>query len=134
MPSPKDVLFANGRIDKIGRGRISADNHKWLADFVAKGGKVDGYESGTKQNLDGTQRLVNTKPTVATEKVVGELFYRYSEDRHEAVEVGTGKVRSMREVCQPCGFSLLGHGCDRPVIVSNDAKGGGIRVEIRNKR
>lgn len=121
MPSPKEILLANGLIEGIGRGRISKANHEWLTDYAAKGGAVDGYQTVVVKNNDGSDRIKNTA-AVSNEKVIADLVYRYKESDWQAVEAD-GTVRGMREVCQPCGYSLLGHQCDAPVIVAINAKG-----------
>ena len=112
MPSPKDVLFKHGRIDKIGRGRISKENHAWLEAYVAKGGKVDGYSVSSKPESEP----VVTKAQRVSE--YGEVTLTHPEKDWEAwVRVdGKSYTVGMRTVCINCRNSLVGDRCGSPKV------------------
>lgn len=121
---PKEVLLKHGRIQAITRGRISAENHAFLADLAAKGEKIDGYEVSVTSKPTGEKVYKNAAAPVSTEKVVSEYTLRYPLDTPAHAFIDGKKVTvSMREACWNCGVSLVQCSCDQPTVVRPDARG-----------
>ncbi len=126
MNTAKEWLKANGHIAEVTRGRISNENHKRLLAAVAQGVKFSDYPKGgtVVKTGDGQEKYV--KPEAPTGVEIPELYYRYSLEGYHAKD-SSGKVYSMREACQNCGLSLVGHKCDDPIVL-------GRRVEVMPRR
>jgi len=109
MPSPKEVLFKHGLIEKIGRGRLSADNRKWLDEFVAGGGKVDGWS---------VTETGETKVEKVGRVITPDVTETHPEKENEAYYFLNGKpiTVSMRTVCNVCHNSLSYHFCQEPKV------------------
>ena len=87
------------------RGRLSAEHRAMLA------------EAGVKES---------------TPEECYDVFFRFPESEFMAIEP-SGKQRSMREACNTCGYSLTGHICEDPRIVTNDGRGN-VQVTIVRKK
>jgi hypothetical protein len=118
----KEWLFENGHIEKVGRGRISLENHKRLAD---SGLKFSDWPKGEvtqvvvrKNDVDtNVVRVVKEDKPAATETAwLSQDDYRFPENLYQAVDA-TGKTYGMREACNNCGLSLCGHVCDKPSVL-----------------
>lgn len=121
---PKEVLLKHGRIQAITRGRISADNHKFLADLAAKGEKIDGYESVVTSKPTGEKVYKNAQAPASTEKVVAEIHYRYPLDTPAHAFIDGKKVSvSMKEACGNFRVSLVCCSCGQPEVVRPDGRG-----------
>ena len=146
MLRAKEALHKAGRIDKIGRGRISADNHAWLKSEYDKGERFSDWPKGEVQvtktqdketGAESTTVKVKRDPSQSTEKVVADLMpYLYPEDEFVAIETDrkTGKrvERSMRSACNNCRVSLVVCVCGQPRIVARDG-GSSVRVDIERR-
>jgi len=127
MNKAKDWLKANGHIAEVTRGRISNENHKRLLAAVASGVKFTDYPKGGSVVTAATGETTYVKPAAATgSEVISQLYYRYDEKRYKAV-TKSGTVYGMREACNNCGYSLLGHTCDSPSVL-------GEKVEVMLRR
>lgn len=133
---PKEWLFKNGHIEKIGRGRLSAENIALVKEAVSKGVKIEGYES------------VSVKPTASTEKPTAEV-QRVATDPNRLIDCpdplrdkrewtvvrkDTGKpihAVGMANVCQGCRNSFTYCPCGTPTFLDNS---GVIVVEFRQKK
>lgn len=117
----KQWLKDNGHIKEVGRGRISLENHARLKAAHDSGVEFSDWPKGKVTTTVATP----DKPAVArVEKVVSEsgvkvvsdLVFRYDE-REWFAQAADGTKFGMREVCQPCGYSLVGHQCDKPIVL-----------------
>jgi len=128
----KEWLKQNGFIAEIGRGRISFENHKRLAEsglefsdwndrkvavMVVEDDK--GTEIVTAHRVDEYHTNGGYGPDGAPVKVAP---YRYTEAEFRAVQAD-GTVRSLREVCEHCGVSLVQCYCGHPSIVATNGQG-----------
>lgn len=129
MMSPKEALIKDGTIPvKEGRGRLSReaiDRCKWLV--ANKGWSIKGYEA-VKPNSDTAAPAapveVKKVAVAGGEKIIHDIIYTYPEDQWKAVNTITGKVLTgkwmgMREVCNTCRVSLVGHRCENPTILGD---------------
>lgn len=134
--SAKQALLDAGRIKAITRGRISLDNHAWLANEAKNGRKFSDWPKGKVVSSPVTKTGNHTKvrvvrdPNLTNEKVIHDIHYTYPESDYEAFNAVTGKplggkYGGMREVCNTCRVSLVAHGCQNPTIL------GDIRVVIK---
>lgn len=120
----KEYLLDKGRISEIGRGRISNENHAFLAKAAESGIQFSDWPKGkvvVTEATDETPEVVRVKrdPNMTNEKVIHEIVYTYPENLYRAVDTRTGKEVGMREVCNTCRVSLVGHACDRPTILGD---------------
>lgn len=132
MKSAKEALLEAGRIDKIGRGRISLDNHAWLKAQYDNGVRFRDWPKGEVIETKATESTpaqvrVKRDPAQVAEKVISEFTILYPENAWQAKGVD-GKIWGMREVCNNCRVSLVQCHCDNPTIL------GGIKVTIGPKR
>lgn len=117
----KDYAISLG-LAKAGRGRMSLDAKKAVQE-AKKGGmtfRVKGAPTATV--------MVAKKPTKGAEEPVTEEvevnqyadgFYRYDRDQMFAYEHGgkTFKING-KGACMNCGYSLVGHTCNDPVVLT----------------
>lgn len=114
---PKEALLKGGRIAAITRGRISADNHAWLASKAAEGWAIDGY-TVTKSTTSGTGPVVekaerrdpNAVVDVPDEARAEDLWIAYRHDDGKQVDVG------MRTCCNVCRASFTYCRCETPKV------------------
>lgn len=119
MNTAKEWLKANGHIAEVTRGRISNDNHKRLLDAVSNGVKFTDYPKGgkvVKTTTGETTTETYVKAPAPTGEVISELYFRYNEKDWQAV-TKSGKIHGMREACNNCHLSLVGHTCDSPSVL-----------------
>jgi len=115
---PKEILLRDGKITAITRGRISRENHEYLASLAAKGEKIDGYEVKVSSKPTGEKVFSNGTAPVSTEKQIADIGpARFDERETEAYYFEGGKKIgiSLREVCSNCMGSFSYHKCDSPV-------------------
>lgn len=120
MTTRREYLVSLG-LAKPGRGKFSHAANVALISARDKGMKFSDDDKPVKVVSDKP-----AKPKASTPKPVGivtDIAYTYPEAEYKAIEIESGKVRSMREVCMTCGVSLVVHGCLSPVIVSRNASG-----------
>lgn len=129
MQKAKQALVEAGIIKSAGRGRISADGHAWLKAKHDEGVRFSDWPKGkvevsTSKSSDPDEPAKSTVKVIRTEsskgeKVISEIHYTYPEDEFEAFEYVNGKKKSvsMRECCNNCRVSLVGHSCDHPTIL-----------------
>lgn len=126
----KDWLKANGHIAEVTRGRISNENHARLAEAAAKGQVFSDWPKG---KVTITPAVGEEKATAKVEKSAiaagdnyGEAFIRYDDWANMIAVADDGTKFSMKEACNNCGLSLLGHQCNSPMVL-------GKAVSIRRK-
>ena len=119
----KDYAISLG-LAKAGRGRMSLDAKAAVAKAKADGmvfqmkgpATATVSVSKTTKKADGTV----TKETVETEaNQYADAFMRYPLDQMFVYEHEGKKYKvSGRLACMPCGYSLVGHGCNDPVVLT----------------
>lgn len=131
MTTAKEALLAAGRIEKIGRGRISLDNHAWLKSQYDAGVRFSDWPKGeVVESKDADEKpviRVKRDPKLANEKVVQEYTILYDRDAFKAVG-NDGKEYGMAEVCNNCRVSLVQNQCADPTIL------GDIKVTIKARK
>lgn len=126
----KQVLLKHGKIAEITRGRISADNHSFLAGLVANGEKIEGYEPKVSTKPTGEKVNSNSKSVATGEKVIADFSLRYPLDTPAYyIWKNLKKSVSMRECCGNCRVSLVQCTCGAPMVVAPDGSGS-LRVII----
>lgn len=129
-----EYLLDQGKIKEIKRGRRSAENIAFLVDAVANGVKFSDFTPAETTTPQGETVVKNVAKPAGSSNIdnFNEGFVRYPEDENWIVrEKGAnGKIRSLREACQNCRYSLAGHLCQNPVIVKRDGSGSiGVTIE-----
>lgn len=115
---PKDILVADGYPGVTpGRGRLSQAAKDRIAELVSEGYRVEGYAIAENPKSE-SQKATVKKVTVTSEKTIAEPFIRYDIGETYAVDAN-GKEWSMKECCNTCRVSLVGHVCDNPTILGN---------------
>src|SRR3954471_1053971 len=121
--SPKDALLHYGKIQAITRGRISSANHEFLAEKVAAGDVIEGYESAVVIKDTGVV-FKNVEAPVSNEKVIADFSLRFPVDTPVHAYLDGKRLNvSMREVCGNCRVSLVQCTCGVPEIVRPDGRG-----------
>lgn len=118
----RDWLISQG-LAKPTRGRLSREAKAALERAIADGMKFSDISSNS------TGEIKKVVPNSEFTDYTPPSQYRYPEHAYEAIARENGKtVRyGMREVCNNCRVSLVGHRCDSPTILYN------IPVTIRPK-
>lgn len=139
MTKAKEYLYSKGLIASTGKGRMSAAHHQALQDAYDAGERFSNWSPANVALMV----VEETKAGETTERVVakrldapkgGEGYsadgtpveiapYRYTEDEFHAVEVVSGKPRSLREVDEHCGLSLVQCYCAGPSVVATNGQG-----------
>lgn len=137
----KQWAYANGHIKADGRGRmplVSIKTGEQLATVLQKSGvKFTDWPKGkvvqvqSKTDPETTVTKVERDPGLSNEKVISEIFIRYDDTLYEAME-SDGTRHNLRQACI-CGYSLVGHVCDSPQILTK-SKQGHQPVEIVRKK
>lgn len=127
----KDYLISKG-LAKPGRGRISLAGHDALKVAIASGMSFSDYPKGNSvpaQAPKGNAIAPVRKEREDIPVIVPETFPM---DSFRAFEREDGKLieRSMREVCQTCGVSLVQCECGHPEIVSRNPLRGPSHVPV----
>jgi hypothetical protein len=133
---PKEWLKANGHIDTIGRGRLSAAHIALITEAVANGAKIEGY---SVSSVKATDESVAAKPAVERVKTDANRLLDVpdalrSDKDYTLVRKDTGKpihAVGMRNVCQGCGSSFTYCPCRVPTFLDNT---GTVAVEFRMKK
>lgn len=113
----KELLLHYGKIQAITRGRISADNHKFIAERLSAGDVVGGYETKVFSKPTGEVVHSNAKAPVSTEKIIADIGFPTRDERITQAHVfrdGKKKSVSLREVCSNCRASLSYCHCTTP--------------------
>lgn len=109
MPTRREALVSAG-LAKPGRGKFSKYAIAWLESQRANGITFSDDDKPVTKS-------VATKPKTDTgiTDYVSPSAFPYPEDIYKAVGED-GKTYSMRECCNTCRVSLVGHGCLSPTI------------------
>lgn len=120
----KDYAVSKG-LAKAGKGRMSLEAKAAVADAKANGMTFRG-----KATVAVIRGSAPTGPTVskddtapvqveAEQNVYADAFYRYSRDQEFTYDVdGKAYVISGKGACMNCGYSLIGHTCNDPVVLT----------------
>lgn len=117
-------LLDNNFIERITRGRRSAENNIRLHEAYLSGIRFSDWEPAESENSDGEYVTKNAKPIKNETATIGEITYTYPEAEWEAYAMVNGKKVSvgMRECCSNCysmfgrHVSLVGHWCLTPTV------------------
>lgn len=119
----KQWAFENGFAKNAGKGRMSREAHEAIRKAIGEGMVFDDYR------IDKSSGVVSKGPVVVKQKTEDKpssegdgfnayagAFYRFGEGTEFQYE-HEGKVyaASERTACMGCGYSLIGHTCDRMV-------------------
>lgn len=125
---PKEWLYRNGHIDKVGRGRMSADHKRLIEEALVADPKlrIEGFEVSTRKPADAS---VSSKPTVERVKtdpnrLVDVPDMRRDERDWTATVTIDGKSREIgfRTVDNGCGSSLGWCYCPTSRVWVNNAE------------
>ena len=122
--SAKDCLFHYGLNDKIGRGRISASNHAFLAEKIASGDSIAGYESVESSKTTGEKVFRNAHAPVSSEKIIADIGPATRDETELKAYVFDGGEKNytlgMRDICHQCGNSFTYCHCRTPQRLVDD--------------
>lgn len=119
----KDYAISKG-LAKAGKGRMSLAAHE-----AVKAAKADGMTFRGKVTVESPKRSkvplqaaddTATVETVETEQnVYADAFIRFPADQ-EFTYSHEGKTYTIgnRNACMTCGYSLIGHTCNVPVVLT----------------
>lgn len=127
MMKANDWLLKEGHIKEITRGRRSLANINHLMTAYQAGTRFSDWEpKETVNTTTGETRVVNTVKAAGGSQIdnYNEPFIRYPGEMDSyTVTDSQGNKRSLKEACNNCGLSLVGHTCNNPVIVRKDGTG-----------
>jgi hypothetical protein len=115
--SPKEALFDAGRIEKIGKGRISRENNAWLDEQISAGAFTV-----TGMGLKASTGPVPAPPTVTRTVKTDTGLYDVREptrDENAIEAIAGGEKPGMRAVCDNCRNSLTYCPCESPRVMVN---------------
>lgn len=129
-------LLNEGHIEKITRGRRSTINIQRLTEAAQAGVKFSDFEPVESTNASGEKVIKNSRTTAQTSNIenYNEPFIRYEGgDERWTVLDESGNKRTLREACMNCHYSLVGHTCDSPRIVtlSGDPNGTAVTITLK---
>lgn len=107
-----------------GRGRLSREAHEAISKAEAEGTVFDDTPvfKAPPRTVDSpkTERPVDSGPKDDVENPFGDAFMRYSFDQMFEYNDDNGKTHkvSCRPACMNCGYSLVGHTCNDPVVLT----------------
>lgn len=143
MTKAKAWLHANGHIESAGRGRppkFVKDGRTVttvLLEAQKSGVKFSDWPKGEikveKCDETKTEKVTVTRDT-SESGFVEPAPYRFHESDFKALETGSKRERSMREVCSNCRVSLVAHMCEAPRIVALPPRMGSVTVEIVSRK
>lgn len=121
----KDYAVSLG-LAKPGRGRMSLAAREAVEAAIAKGYVFEGYVSRARP--DKPQKSVSVsvpkpaepKDTAEGINMYADGWYRYDSDQEFAYDDDAGKshIINGKAVCMTCKFSLVGHKCQSPVVLT----------------
>lgn len=133
MLRAKSWAHKNGHIPKDGRGRMPKFSMKDGRELTAvlleaknSGVQFSDWPKGevtvtqSKDDESKTEVTVKRDPSESTAKVIADVHIRFPEDDFKAYEFVNGKKSpvSLRECCNTCRVSLMGHMCDEPTYLN----------------
>lgn len=124
-------LLKNGHIQKITRGRRSAENTARLAEAYKSGIRFSDWEPSETTDEAGKTVVKNVAPATSNPTAIHDIKFTYPEKDFEAyAEVRGKKIPvGMREVCSNCissygiHVSLTAHVCASPSVSTVMAAG-----------
>jgi len=132
----KAWLVENGHLESDGRGRMPLRVIPILEEARKNGTTFSDWPKGTVTKSEKTGAVVvKREASMSHEKIVQELAPEtYPMSEFVVFERVNGKrvMRSLKEACNNCRVSLVGHYCESPTIVSRDGNGC-VRVYIERK-
>ena len=114
----KDYAASLG-LAKRGKGRMSLEATAAVNKAIADGMTFSDYRI-SKASPDAAGPVVEKAgPQDQTENVYADAYMRYEMDQEFTYSVdGKAYVISARPACMTCGFSLVGHTCSDPVVLT----------------
>lgn len=114
----KDYAISKG-LAKPGKGRMSLAAHEAVDKAIADGMTFSDYRV-SKTPQKGTES-VSEGPQDQVENPYADAFWRYPLDQQFTyTHEGKTRVINGRGVCRGCGYSLVGHLCSDPVVLTQD--------------
>lgn len=107
-----------------GRGRLSRDAHDAIAKAEAEGMVFDDTTVVVRQKaLDvpvvNTEKAVDKGPKDSIENPFADAYMRYEQTQEFVYDEGGREFTiSCRPACMNCGYSLVGHTCNDPVVLT----------------
>lgn len=132
---PKEWLYKMGHIDKVGRGRMSADHKRLIEEALVADPtlRIEGFEVSAKPSAETAKPEIVRVKTDANRLLDVPDALRSDKD-FTLVRKDTGKPMhavGMRNVCQGCGSSFTYCPCRVPTFLDNT---GIVPVEFRMKK
>jgi hypothetical protein len=112
--SPKAALLAHGKIESIGRGRISGPNNAWLDEQVAAGAFTVATMT-VKASTGPTPAPPTVERAKASETGIADTRPITRDEHALQAYVGKDDV-GMRAVCENCTSSLTYCPCSSPMV------------------
>lgn len=118
----KDYAVTLG-LAKAGKGRMSREAHAAVDKAIAEGMTFTDVRVSKDAAPKGPV-VAKDGPQDAVENPYGDAFMRYPMDQLFTYEDDKGKshVVNARQACMGCGYSLVGHTCNSPVVLTKHGK------------
>jgi hypothetical protein len=112
---------------KAGRGRMPREAHAAIQKAIAGGMSFSDYKGAPAAKGAKTVEIRKDQADAGTVSKgdpelnqYAEAFYRYPMDQKFSYidPDGKSKIVGARVACMTCGYSLVGHVCDKPVVIT----------------
>lgn len=117
----KDYAVSLG-LAKPGKGRMSKEAHAAIQKAIGEGMSFSDYQTKVTMTRQAENGAVVTSTGPADEVInpFGDAFMRYPMDQRFSYVDDNGKqhTTSGRPACMNCGYSLVGHTCNSPVVLT----------------
>lgn len=111
----KDYAASLG-LAKPGKGRMSREAHEAVDKAIADGMTFNDYRVAVRPSEDAPKVIVGPNEEA---NVYADAFYRYERDQEFTYSAdGKAYVISGKPACMNCGYSLVGHTCNDPVVLT----------------
>lgn len=120
----KDYAHSLGLANK-GKGRMSREAHAAIDAAIAKGMTFNDARPASpvlskSKAHNGPDKPKDDGPKDEVQNPYAEAFYRYPRDQRFTYDDPKGKrvVIAGKAACMNCGYSLIGHTCNDPVVIT----------------
>lgn len=112
----KEYAVSKG-LARPGKGRMSREAHEAIRKAIDEGMSFSDYQVTKTDKSAGAEE---STPLDVVFNPYAEAFYRYSQDQKFVYRDDNGKTHEIsgKPACMGCGYSLVGHTCNSPVVLT----------------
>lgn len=113
----KEFAVSQG-LAKPGKGRMSREAHEAIRKAISDGMSFSDYQV-TKPAVKGAG-AEESSPLDVVFNPYADAYFRYPQDQRFVYRDDDGKSHEIsgRPACMECGYSLVGHTCNSPVVLT----------------